>query len=71
MSTIGKCDFIREMRGMKGECVCMKGFLVLVSPKSLSQGSGPSKSQRNALSLFDLYNLSTRTYLWEISEAKG
>jgi len=32
----------------------MRGNLVLVVLKSLSRGSGPSKSQRNALSLFDL-----------------
>jgi len=31
-----------------------EGFLVFIAYKSLSRGFGPSKSQRNDLSLFDL-----------------
>jgi len=42
----------------------MKGILILDVPRPLSQGSGPTKSQRNALSLYDLEDFSTRTYLW-------
>jgi len=35
----------------------MKGILLLDVLKSLSRGSGPAKSQRNALSLFGLKDL--------------
>ena len=35
----------------------MKGILALDVLKSLSQGFGPTKSKRNALSLFDLKHL--------------
>lgn len=35
----------------------MKGILTLEVHKSLRRGFGPTKSQRNALSLFDLKDL--------------
>jgi len=41
-----------------------EGNLVLDIHKSLSQGSDLSKSQRNALSLFDLKVLSTLNFIY-------
>jgi len=40
-----------------------EGVLVLIAYKSLSRGSGPSKSQRNALSIFDLGFLSILNFI--------
>ena len=57
--------------GKWGEIGFYEGGSSTCPPKSLSQGSGPSKSQRNDLSLFYLWVLSTRTYLWAVSEVKG
>jgi len=45
-----KRGFIRQIREMN----FMMGILTLDFDNSLSRGSGPTKSQRNALSLYDL-----------------
>jgi len=42
-----------------------EGVLALIAYRSLSQGSGASKSQRNALSLLDLWFLSTLIFIVE------
>lgn len=42
------------MNELKGGANSYEGSLVLDIHKSLCRGSGPSKSHRNALSLFDL-----------------
>ena len=51
------------MNELKGGMNVYEGVLVLIAYNSLSRGSVPSKSKRNAISLFDLGFLGTLIFI--------